>query len=73
MYIRQKDYKVLWDFSVQTDHVIEARRTDSVVVNKTRRTCEIFDFAVLEDSRIEQKEKENIEKFQDLRRELQKM
>ena len=53
MYIRQKDYKVLWDFSVQTDYVIEARRTDSVVVNKTRRTCEIFDFAVLEDSRIE--------------------
>ena len=73
MYIRQKDYKILWDFNIQTDHVIEAQRTDSVVVNKKRRTCEIFDFAVPEDSRIEQKEKENIEKFQDLRRELQKM
>ena len=58
MYIRQKDYKILWDFNIQTDHVIEARRTDSVVVNKKRRTCEIFDFAVPEDSRIEQKEKE---------------
>ena len=73
MYIRQKDYKILWDFNIQTDHVIEAQRTDSVVVNKKRRTCEIFDFAVPKDSRIEQKEKEKIEKFQDLRRELRKM
>ena len=59
-------------FQIQTEDVMEARRTDSVVVNKKRRTCEIFDFAVHEDSRIEQKEKEKIEKFQDLRRELRK-
>ena len=38
--------KVLWDFSIQTDHVIEAWRPDLVVVNKKRRTCKIIDFAV---------------------------
>ena len=36
--------KVLWDFSIQTDHVIEAWRPDLVVVDK--RTCKITDFAV---------------------------
>ena len=28
-------YKILWDFSIQTHHVIEARRPDCVVVDKT--------------------------------------
>ena len=66
-------YKLLWDFSIQTDHVTEAWRPDFVVVEKKRRTCKIIDFAVPEDSRIEEKEKEKIEKYQDLRRELQKI
>ena len=64
------DYKILWDFSIQTDHVIEAQRPDLVVVDKKRRTCKIIDFAVRGDSRIEEKEEEEIKKYQDLRREL---
>ena len=39
-----------------------------VVVDKKRRTCKIS-----RDSRIEEKEKEKIERYQDLRRELQKI
>ena len=65
-------YKILWDFSIQTDHVIEAHRPDFVPVNK-ERICKITDFALPEDSRIEEKEKDKIEKYQDLRRELQKI
>ena len=61
----------MWDFSIQTDHVIEARRPDLVVVDK-ERSCKIIDFAVSGDSRIEEKEKDKIEKYQDLGRELQK-
>ena len=64
-------YKILWDFSIQTDHVIEARRPDLVVVDKKERSCNIIDFAVPGDSRIEEKEKDKIEKYQDLGRELQ--
>ena len=63
----------MWDFSIQIDHVIEARRPDLVVLDKKRRTCKIIDFAVPGDIRIEEKEKEKIEKYQDLRRELQKI
>ena len=44
-----------------------------VVVDKKRRTCKIIDFAVPGDIRIEEKEKEKIEKYQDLGRESQKI
>ena len=44
-----------------------------VVVDNKRRTCKIIDFAVPGDMRIEEKQKEKIEKDQDIRRELQKI
>ena len=63
----------MWDFSIQTDHVVEARRPDVVVVDKKERSCKRIDFAVHGDSRIEEKEKDKIENYQDLGRELQKI
>ena len=44
-----------------------------VVTDKKERSCKIMDFAVPGDSRIEEKEKDKIEKYQDLGRELQKI
>ena len=61
----------MWDFSIQTDHVIEAPRPDLVVVDMKKRSCKTIDFAVPADSRIEEKEKDKIEKYQGLGRELQ--
>ena len=63
----------MWDFSIQTDHSIETPRPDLVVVDKDRRPCKIIDLAVPGYSRIKEKEKEKIEKFQDLIRELQQI
>ena len=63
----------MWDFSIQTDHLIEARRPDLVAVDKKDRSCKIIDFAVPGDSRIEEKEKDKKEKYQGLGRELQKI
>ena len=63
----------MWDFSIQTDHVLEAQRLDLVVLDEERRTFKIIDFVVPGDSRIEKKKKEKIQKYQDLRRELQKI
>ena len=63
----------MWDFSVQTDHVIEARRSDLAVVDNEETSCKIIDFAVPVDSRIDEKEKDKIEKYQELARELQKI
>ena len=58
--LENEDYKILWNFSIQTDHVIEVRRLDLVVVDKNSRTCKTIDFAIPGDSRIEEKEKEKI-------------
>ena len=63
--LENEDYKTLSDFSIQTDHVIEAWRPDSVVVDKKERSFKVIDFVVPGDSRIEGKEKDKIEKYQD--------
>ena len=62
----------MFDFSIQTDHVIAARGPDLVVFDKKERSCKIIDFVVPGDSRIEE-EKDKIEKYQGLGRELQDM
>ena len=71
--LEKEYYEILWDFSIQAAHVIEALRPDLVLVDKKERSCKKVDFAVPGDSRIEEKEKDKIEKHQDLGRELQKI
>ena len=65
--------KILWDFNIQTDHVIQHRRPDIVIVYKNERRCHIVDVAVPGDKRVEQKEQEKIEKYGELKRELKKI
>ena len=48
-------YKILWYFSIQTDHAIEARTPDLIVVHKKESSCKIIDFTVPGDRRIEEK------------------
>ena len=50
-------HKFLWDFEIQTDHLITACRIDLVIVNK-KRTCQIVGCAVLADYRLKFKERE---------------
>ena len=57
----------------QTDDGIEARRPDVVAVDKKERICKIIDFTVPGDSRIEENEKNKIEKCQDMGGKLQKI
>ena len=58
--------KILWDMTIQCDHVIEARRPDIVVVEKESDKAIIVDIASLWDHRVYEKEGEKIEKYQDL-------
>ena len=47
--------KLLWDFSVRTDHEIGARRPDLMIIDKRGRSCQIIDVAIPEDGRRERK------------------
>ena len=62
--MENEDYKILWDFSIQNDDVVEAWRPNFAVFDKKERSRKIVDFAVPGDSRIEAKEKDKIEKYQ---------
>ena len=74
-------HKLLWDFDIQTDHLISARRPDLIIINKKKkkrkkkekRICKIVDFAVPADHRIKLKECEKSDKYLDLAKELKKL
>ena len=69
----EKDtYKLLWDFEIQTDHLISARRPDLIIINKKERTFSIVDFAVPVDHRVVLKECEKRDKYLDLAWKLKK-
>ena len=68
-------HKLLWDFNIQTDHLIPARRPYLLIINKKKRKniCKIVDFAVPADHRINLKKNEKKDKYLDLARELKKL
>ena len=53
--------KILWDFNIQTDHVIQQKRPNIVVLYKKERKCHFVDIAVPGDKRSELKQQEKIE------------
>ena len=65
--------KVLWDFNVQHDRIVEARRPDIIFVDKQASEAKIIDIAIPGDARVKDKELEKIEKYQLLREEIGKM
>ena len=76
--LENDSHKLLWDFNIQTDHLIPARRPDLIIINKKKkkkkkRICKIVDFAVPADHRINLKESEKKYKYLDLARELKKL
>ena len=64
--IENDHVKLLWDFNIQTATYIQARRPDVVVVDRDGKTCNVIDIAVPGDAGIFEKEKEKVEKYQDL-------
>ena len=71
--LENNTHKLLWDFYIQTDHLISVRRPDLIIINKKKRICKIVDFAVLADHRIKLKENDKKDKYLDLARELKKL
>ena len=71
--LENDSHKLLWDFNIQTDHLILAIRPDLIIINKKPRICKIVDFAVSADHRINLKESEKRDMFLDLAREIKKL
>ena len=71
--LENDSHKFLWDFNIQTDHLIPARRPDLIIINKRKGISKIVDFAVPVDHRINLKEREKKDKHLDLARGLKKL
>ena len=62
--------KILWDYDVRTDHVIQARRPDLILINKVDQKVSLIDVAIPWDTRVKEKSREKIEKYHDLKMEI---
>ena len=58
---------------IQCDREIKAKKLDVVVVNKNERSCAIIDMAIPGDIRVGEQEKEKIERYQEIKREIKRM
>ena len=67
--LENESQKILWNFEIQTNHLISARQPDLVIIKKKKGTCRIVDFAVPADHRVKLKESEKRDKYLDLARE----
>ena len=71
--MENETHKLLWNFDIQTDHLISARRPDLIIINKKEITCRTVDFTIPADYRVKLKEWEKTaNKYLDLPRELEK-
>ncbi|KAK2560639.1 hypothetical protein P5673_016392 [Acropora cervicornis] len=65
---------MVWDMTIQCGHVIEARRPDIVVVEKeSNKAIIVVDITSLWNQRVYEKEGENIDEYQNLEREIEKL
>ena len=58
--------KIMWDFNIQTDHVIQHRQPNIVIVYKKKRKCQLIDVVIPGDSRVELKEHEKVKNYNEL-------
>ena len=63
-------HKLLWDFNIQTDYIILARRTDHIIIKKKKSIRKIVDFAIPADNRVKLEENEKQHLYHDYAREL---
>ena len=57
---------------MQTAHVIEARRPDIVIIDKTKNKCKIINFGCPFNSIIKEREEYTMKGYNNLKRELKK-
>jgi len=65
-------FKLLWDFTIQTDHHLVHNRPDIVYIDLVQKHCYLIDIAIPGDSRISRKFNEKHQRYTDLKVEVQK-
>ena len=58
-----ENIKIYWDFPITTRKTIAANRPDLIYINKSNKTCTLFDFSLPWDTRINEKYGEKVSKY----------
>ena len=58
--LENERHKLLYDFNIFTDHMIQARRPDFVYVNKLQRKTYLIDIACVMDTNVLTKKKKKL-------------
>ena len=66
---KNDNVKILWIFSVQTDHKLEHNKPDILIVVKQTGECNIIDVACSFNTGMKEKEQEKVEWYHELKRE----
>ena len=67
------DYKIYWDFMIQCDRLIEARKPDVVLIEQRKKEVDITDIAIPGDKRVKKKTWKKLDKYQMLRDEVRRL
>ena len=70
--LENETHKIFWDFEIQTDHLIAARRLNLVIVNKKKEHLPNSVFCRPSGPQSENQRKQKKEIYLDLARELKK-
>ena len=71
--VENENAKVYWDKTIVTDATVIHNRPDITVINKANKTVSLIDVSIPSNHNIERKYTEKIDKYTDLRREVQLM
>ena len=71
--MQKSSLKFLWDFTIQTDRHLLHNRPDIVCVDFIKNHCFLIDVAIPGDSCLSYKVTEKLERYTDLKLDIQKM
>ena len=60
---KNKEYNILWYFTIQYNTKIEARRSDIIVTDKTKMEVKVVDVTIPGDQRVNERKVGKIEKY----------
>ena len=72
-FVESGTVKLLWDFVIQCDREVIARKPDIVLIDKENQLTKIIDVAISGDGRVLEKEREKIDKYQPLHDEIARL
>ena len=71
--LENKDFKLYWDLSIQTDKTISHNRPDLVLFNKKKNIVFLIDIAVPSDANVAQKYTKKLERYRPLAIEVKRL